>query len=309
LTAELRAILEENYSAAGFSDQPGVVFLVDPKTRTCDVRDDLMRFAFGEPASAKAAALDLAQRLGLATDRRSSIALFVPAAYEVPGRRQVVLWVFPSEDALQLQPTEEGASISVLKDVFSQKSRLRKAAHFMGRNSRTDFLQGKVLDYQAGDTTREVATFWIERFLGCSLEIKDDAGSRMLAKALRQVHKQLEERADREQLHAAALAIRHAPRGRTSFASFANQYLSDGPVKELFLAACPSRDVRSVSFDFNRVAFDKVWAYRVFELKAGIYVSAPSSTIGRGVRLEGEGGERLVCKGVVVDERMRARHG
>jgi hypothetical protein len=306
ISPQLQTIFDDNLENAKFTDQPAVVFNVDPATRTSDVRDDVMRFAFGNSAAARAAALDLAQRLSQAMDLRSSSALFVPAAYRQSGLRHVVLWVFPSEDALQIRPTPGGASIEVLREVFSQKSKLRKAAHFAGRDKRTDFLEGKVLDYQASALAKEVATFWIDRFLSCTLAVKDDAGSRMIARALRRVHEHLEKE-DREQLHVAAIAVRRTPHKRMSFFGFANRYL-EGNVKTLFLSECPSPDALMADFDFNRKAFDELCHFRVFELTNGVYVSAPLAEVGQTVRLRGNDHDQLACEGVVVDEKMRARH-
>ena len=38
---------------------------------------------------------------------------------------------------------------------------LRKAAIFEGRNLRNEFLQGRVLDFQADKISQDVADFWI----------------------------------------------------------------------------------------------------------------------------------------------------
>jgi hypothetical protein len=245
----------------------------------------------------------------MAMDKRSQLALFVPAAYEDGTKRRVVLWVFPNEEALRVSRTQDGAAIEVLRDVFSQRSRLRKAAHFEGRELRTDFLGGRVLDYQAGSANHDVASFWIERFLTCTYSLTSDAGSRMLARAIRQLHEEFVDRDDREQLYAAAVAMRRSPHKTISFDSFAERYLQ-GELVDRFLGTAPTLDARSALFDFSREAFDAVLHFRVFQLQNGTFVSAPLAVVGkdRDVRLTGVKQDHLVCEGRVIDERVRARH-
>src|SRR5687768_8315095 len=72
LTADLRSVMETNFRDADFSRQFTVDFNVDDATRTNEVRDLVMSFGFGEGASARAAAVRLAERLANAMDHRSS---------------------------------------------------------------------------------------------------------------------------------------------------------------------------------------------------------------------------------------------
>jgi hypothetical protein len=98
-----------------------------------------------EPAPARAAALLLANRLAMAMDRRSTSCLFVPTAFRDDDKRRVILWIFPRDEAFRLRTGNEGPTIEVLENIFSQKSKHRKAAMFEGRNLRNHFLSGRVL--------------------------------------------------------------------------------------------------------------------------------------------------------------------
>src|SRR4051812_4873005 len=79
ISAQLRAVMDANIAEAKFDLQPLVDFGVDTDTRTNETRDAVMAFAFGEPASAKGAAVNLADRLSRAMDHRSTPCLFIPA--------------------------------------------------------------------------------------------------------------------------------------------------------------------------------------------------------------------------------------
>lgn len=307
VNASIKAILDDNVSAASFSTQPTVAFVVDVESRTCDVRDHVMKFAFGESAAARTAALAMALRLGQSMDGRSTRALFIPVAYQKEDKRKVILWIFPSEDALQLNRTADGAAIEILRNVFSQRSKLRKAAQFEGRDARVDFLNGRVLDFQAGNTISSVADFWVQRFLQCTLAIKGDAGSRMLAHVIRRAYEKTDDLDEQEQLHAATIAVRRSPNRRVSVQSFADQYL-EGALKARFLASSSNPEARVTYFEFHREAFDSILHFRVFQLVGGVYVSAPLQSVGQSVRLEGTARKTLVCEGTVVDEKLRASH-
>lgn len=305
---ELKSVMDENAASSKLWEQPLVDFLVDPANRTNLVRDAIMEFAFGAPASAKAAAIRLAKRLGESMDRRSAPCLFIPTVHQEDGHARIVLWVFPREHAFQLRMTAETPSIDILTDVFSQTSRLRKAGAFQGKNLRTDFLTGHVLDYQANSSTRDIADFWIGRFLECTLALKDEAGTRVLARTLRRVYETCARAEGKEQLQAAIMAMRRSPHRRISLATFADRYL-DGEAKDAFLAIAPEAPTRAALFDFDLATFDSVLQFRVFQLHTGVYVSSPPSQIGESVRITGDRERTLSCEGTIVDEKMRTRHG
>lgn len=307
ITPLLKSVMDTNVAEARFEQQPLVDFAVDTKTRTNETRDAVMDFAFGETATAKAAAVKLAEKLSASMDRRSTPCLFVPAALRKDDLHRIILWIFPREDAFQLRQDSGGPTIEVLTDVFSQKSRHRKAAQFDGRNLKTEFLQGRILDHQANAVSREVADFWMDAFLMCVLSMKDDAGTRLLAKTIRLTYDDLPEPQDREQLHSALMAIRHAPQRRVSLYTFGERYL-DGAAKEAFLGHVPNDHALRSSFNFERETFDTTLQFRIFELEKGVFVSSPLAEVGATVKITGEAKERhLLCEGRIVDEKMRTR--
>src|SRR5258708_18497859 len=214
INAELRSVMVANIDDARFDQQPLVDFEVDSATRSNETRDGVLGFAFGESATAKADARARADRLSLAMDLRSKPCLFVPTAFREAETRRVVLWIFPREDAFQLRTSASGPTIKVLTDVFSQKSPHRKAARFQGKNLKAEFLQGRVLDHQANAVSRDFADFWVGPFLQCVLSMKDDAGTRLLAKTVRRTYDTIENTEEREALHAAVMAMRHSPQRR-----------------------------------------------------------------------------------------------
>ncbi|HTG34379.1 MAG TPA: hypothetical protein VLB76_15745 [Thermoanaerobaculia bacterium] len=306
ITPNLRRVMGTNTRDAQFDSQPLVDFAVDPNTRSNETRDAVMTFAFGEAATAKAAAVKLADHLSDSMDQRSPPCLLVPAALREGIFCRVILWIFPREEAFQLRNEPSGPTIDILTDVFSQKSRHRKAAQFEGKNIRTGFLQGRVLDHQANAVSRDLADFWVSRFLQCVLSMKDDAGTRLLAKTIRLAYDDMVNVEAREQLHAGVMAIRHAPQQRISLATFADRYL-DKEARSAFLARVTNDHAKNSPFNFQRDVFDSTLQFRVFQLESGVYVSSPLSEVGETVKITGTVERQLTCKGRIVDEKLRTR--
>lgn len=320
VAAPLRAALDAALAGArGERRTTRVTLRVDPtpEVRSSPVRDAVMELAFaGRTAQAEAAAFELATRLSQAMDNRSPACLFLAASSRdsaAAPTREVALWIFPRDDAFRFQ--SQAHAIELLNDVFSRSSRLRKLALFSGRDLRTDFLEAEVLDFQAGGIGG-VAEFWIERFLEAGLTITPDAGTRLLADAFRTAAQTDLSYDQREQLHAALLAVRNMPARRFSLEQVAAEFL-DGAIAEPFLAAAPNPESARSLFRLNRDLFDRTVNYRVFELDTGVWVSAPLEEVGQSVQVErtpaaaaagvDAPGERLRVEGNVVQDRLSAR--
>lgn len=308
LSGELRSVINSNLTAAKFERRTAIDFDVNTTTRTNEVRDLITDYAFGQPATAKSAAIGLAKRLCAAMDHRSTPCLFIPAAFHADANTVVTLWTFPRDEALRFRQRKSGPTIQVLTDIFSQSSRLRKAAHFRGRNVRSHFMSGRALDFQAGHGTREIADFWILRFLQCRFGIAGDAGTRLLARVARAAYEVCDDSIDQEQLYTAILTMRRSPNKRLSLQDFADRYLSGG-AHGAFLDAIPNSESRNAIFDFQTDVFDAAVQFRVFQLETGVFVSSPLKEIGQSVRINDQKANRtLACEGSIVDERLRKRH-
>jgi hypothetical protein len=255
ISTEFQRVVAENLKSAKLESRTVVDFQMDPVARANSTRDHIMRYAFGEPSDANAAALSLACRLSAAMDLRSTPCLFVAAVFRYGVRLAVTLWTFPRDEAFRFRQGSSGPSIEVLTDVFSQTSRLRKAAQFQGRQLRSDFLSGRVLDFQADHAFRDVADFWIGRFLECRLGIAGNAGTRLLARTVRKAYEVCDNLEDKEILYTAVMAMRLSPYQRISLQDFADRYLS-GRARDIFMNAAPNADGLSSAFDFQRELFE-----------------------------------------------------
>jgi hypothetical protein len=163
-----------------------------------------------------------------------------------------------------------------------------------------------VLDLQAASLNAS-ANYWIEDFLDCRFGLEGKAGTRLLAKHLRAAYEAATGQSDKDQIYNAMVAVRTSPKSTWSAKSFASQYLQ-GEAKRLFEQSVPS-DMRSLQFKFDRGEFERKLNFRVFQLETNVYVSAPFGEIGNSVKLSDGANRKLKCEGVVLDEKLRARHG
>jgi hypothetical protein len=307
VTPELEAMLTESYASAQFDRRTEVAFAVDATTRTNEMRDLVMAYAFGTDEDADDSAGEIARRLATAMDRRSTPSLLICVAGSSGAARRITLWTFPRDTALRLDDARRAPTISVLSDVFSQTSGLRKAALFEGRKLRTHFLTGRALDFQANQTTRDVADFWIRRFLCCRSGIEGDAGTRLVARVLRSAFDHCSAPEARQQLYAAAVALRVAPARQVTLDDIADTYLS-GEARTAFLDAVPDPSTRGLMFEVRRDVLDQTLQFIVYELETGVVVSSPFGEVGESVTVTGDERPVLTCSGRVINEKLRTKH-
>ena len=87
---------------------------------------------------------------------------------------------------------------------------------------------------------------------------------------------------------------------------FAGEYLKD-EAKRLFEKSVPT-ELRQLRFHFERDEFEKKLNFRVFHLENDVYVSAPFDAVGKSVKVKAGRQRKLNVEGVIVDEKLRARH-
>ncbi len=85
-----------------------------------DVRSLVIRYALGNNAAAKNAAVRLADRLGKSMDDRSPFTLLLFCAYKSDKLNRLVIWAFPKDEPLHFSARGDRARIKILKDAFSR---------------------------------------------------------------------------------------------------------------------------------------------------------------------------------------------
>lgn len=308
ISTAIRNSLDDLFVKSGLATQAEVDFrLGDGATiGTHPVRQLLLNFSFGGATTAATASQQLSEKLADSMDYRSPPALLMMTCLENGRQRRTIMWAFPQETGFQFRSNTAGARIRLLKDIFSHSSRLRKAALFEGRNRRSGFVSGRIIDHQALGLSGAGADYWIDKFLECQFALSGVMGTRRLAGYLRAAHDSLSNQTDKDQVFSAILAIRTSPTRNWTYQRVASRFLA-GDAQAEFLGRIPVRE-RALAFSFDRDEFEKRLNFRVFETQNGIYISAPFGTVGTTVRLIGQNQRRVQVDDVVVDEKVRSRH-
>jgi hypothetical protein len=270
------------------------------------LREHLIAYCFGAAPVAKSAALAAAKRLGDAMDNRSVFTLLMLVAYKQGGTRRLVMWAFPKDEPFHFSASGERAKVKILKDAFSRSSSFKKAALFEGTDAPTSFWSGHVIDKQAESGFGTAADYWVNRFLDSRPSLTGKAGTRLLARCLRRTYDSLTDRADKNQLSDAIVAVRASQRRQWSLKRFAEEYLTDN-AKNAFLHHAPA-ETRSSTFTFNKEEFESKLNLRVFRLQDDVTVAAPFGTVGNSVKITDGPQRTLTCEGIIVAEKVRAQH-
>lgn len=275
--------------------------------RSCATRDDCLDLAFGSAAEQETGALGLANRLSAAMDGRSSPShlLVLIAGVDGAGLGEVTIWTFPHDDALRFD-ARRVPRVEVLADVFSQTSRLRKAAVFGGRPRDQSFISGRALDLQTGRNSTDVANYWIGKFLQCRLATTPLIGTENLALAIKKLDATLTDPAEQASLNIAVQQLQRSPRGSWTLDEFADQSLSPNLAERLRANSDPN--FVHARFELETESFRRILNLKVYTLESGVIVSSPLSEVGSedGATPVVVQGAELVARGTIVKERFGA---
>ena len=274
--------------------------------RENEIRSLISQYADNDDQIINAAAVELAERLAFSMDRRSSPCLFVITGFIKGEMNQIILWAFPKDEALRLNVSTKGSTIELLNDIFSQTSRLRKAASFEGGRHANSYLSGKIVDYQANQSERQIARFWIEEFLQCCLALSPAAGTKILADSLKVMSQKTKNFDEQQKITAAVMSVRNSPKKSWTPTSFADAYF-DNVLKKRFLKCLPNTVSEHLLFDFDKETFDLKVGYSSYELDTGAVVTTPLNQVGVSVQVSEGENPTLTCEGRVMSERLRTR--
>ena len=249
ISAAIRNSLDDLFVKSGLASQAEVDFRPGTGTTigTHPVRQLLLRFSFGGASTAATASQQLSEKLADSMDYRSPPALLMMTCLKNGNHRRTIMWAFPQESGFQFRSDTAGARIRLLKDIFSHSSRLRKAALFEGRNRRSGFVPGRIIDHQAL-AGRRGADYWVDKFLECQFALSGVMGTRRLAGYMRAAHDALTSQADKDQVFSTILAIRTSPTKNWTYQRVATRFLAGAAQRE-FLSRIPARE-RALAFSF-----------------------------------------------------------
>jgi len=238
------------------------------------IRDMVRKIADGSLDEKTTCSKQLALQLALASDRRSPTGLFVVVAGNLADESRVTLFKFPADESRQAVFSRDGLSIQVVENAFSRKTNYFKAAVFQGNASNNAFWIGRVEDKQATQRIYEVSDLWAIRFLQSAPQLTSSRGTRLLARALRDLINDLDDPDTQQSLLAAATTIRSQEDRNISLGEFAEQYLP-AEVRQPFLDALGEPTLANAVFQVDRTTLDEQLGVRTIVLDNRFSVTGP----------------------------------
>jgi hypothetical protein len=297
------------FGAAVTSCRIGIVFAPEGGEQRNPVRDLLVAIVGDAQGAKDRACRDLACRLAEATTRRSPGGLFVVLSGRLGDMWRVVLWKFPADEALQAEISDGSITINLLRDAFSKSSSYFKAAVFEGGPAERAFWEGRVEDRQTKQRLREVADFWVEGFLAARLAFKPAHGTRVLARALRQLLSRVDSAGDRDALIAAATVAKAHPGRLISIGGFAGDYLPE-ELGEVLIEIAGGSEVADHAFELDSETLEKEFKVRSLMLDNQFTVKGPMDEFDDVVRVrdtDEPGQVEVTLSGSLTSEKIGSR--
>lgn len=310
---KLQALLNDAFKRLNSRELSSVVFegFTGGAERVHPVRDELLTIAFGTTTAPRAAAARLAGRLSIVSDERSRSSLFVVVVQRGVGEvRRVTLFAFPREDVIQLRSNRKGAGeeqvLQAVENAFGAGSQLRKVARASGVNTKTQFLEADIFDYQhaKGAPDRSAAEFWVKNFLLAKYRIDSQTGTKILSAALRRAL----QASPPEQRDAVFGTMHKLGSGQTLQTSLQLIAETDIPpdLQEAFLHGVPAQ-VATAKFDISVSTIKEGLGRRVIITNDGIVVTAPTELNGTSLEVvtEKNGARRVSMNSSVKEEHVK----
>lgn len=286
-----------------------VLFVSDGATQQNDARDELVAFV---RRPSLATSTPLALRLQRATSGQSGMGLLFICIGTDQGRRRVVISRFPADEGVVAETSHAHLSVEFVEQVFLKSAFSYKAATYMVVGNLDQLWSGHVVDRQLNAGNKSVADYWISDFLKSEFATTPAAGTKRLAKALRDAIASTSSVTVKHEIAAAAhLAGNLQTRRSLSIAGFCDQFHFSDETKQAVLSKVAPARLANERFRFDKEEFARHIAYKQVELDNGAVLTAPADKFEQVFRETGrrparEDAERtFVTSGIIIDERLK----
>lgn len=256
----------------------------------------------------------IAQRLEHYTDRRSGKGLL----FLINGREgrdhKLVISRFPADNAIHVNERPGALSVRFLRDVFLRNMHAYKAVLYRDRSIEGGFWSGRAIDKQLERVVSDLSRYWIKEFLLSDLSATSAAGTRQLAKALRDALKGAP-LSVKQELTAAATLAEGLGGSRISINEFGEHFNLSPEAMTILSTAAGNARVAGEMFEFDIDEFRSIVAFRAVALSNGATLSAPAEKFDEVFTQEpvdeprARGGRRRVRFSTVaeiLDEKLKA---
>lgn len=218
----------------------------------------------------------LAERLRDTTDGRSGLGLlFLIAGTERAGQK-IVISRFPTDSAIFVDDNPTKFTVAFLERVFMKNKTSYKAVAYQDTSLRSGFWAGRAIDKQINGRGDQLSDYWITDFLLSEFATTPAAGSRRLAKALRDAVNKVPVDVKEELIAATRLASGLAGNS-ISINSFAERFNLSLEARGALVSGLKSPRTAQEQFMLDIGEFRNYIAYRSVELDNGALLTAETA--------------------------------
>jgi hypothetical protein len=234
--------------------------------------------------------------------------LFLIAGKEGKDHK-IVISRFPTDNAVYVDENPRALTVEFLERVFMKNKVSYKAVAYRDVSLRAGFWTGRAIDKQLNSPAGEQSNYWILDFSASELTVTAAAGTRRLAKALRNAAKKSDLDVKQEIIAAATLAGGLAGH-RLSINDFGERFGLSQAARAAIADELKTPRLAQERFEFDFGEFRTLVAFRSVELSNGGTLTAPSSDFDdvfhKEIVDEEQRQVRFSTEGRVVNEKLKS---
>jgi hypothetical protein len=224
-----------------------------------------------------ATGLPIAQRLQDVTDNRSGIGLLFLLSGDHGLKRRVIASRFPTDQAVLADTSSGGLNVEFLEQVFIKRLSSYKALLIEHSTPKAGFWKGIATDRQAGQSGEHISEYWLKEFLNADFAETPQAGTRRLARALKDAVKANPSVSVKSEIaHASSLAPAALMGKSVSISEFCDHFGLSAAARDTIKNQLSKPSLFGKKFQFEPTEFRAIAPYRTVEMNTGAILTAPS---------------------------------
>lgn len=254
----------------------------------------------------------LAQALQAVTTNRSGLGLlFVLTGQSDDSKvKKIYLCRFPADNGIVAEENEEELQVEFLKQVFMKSAFAYKAVIYQGRNTKSEFWDGRAVDKQVSNKHLSISGYWIRDFLRSDFKTTAELGTKRLAQALRDTIAATPDLDVKSELTALATLAKNFNNKIISIKTLSKTLNLSDRASEALLSTLQRKDLAFTKFKFSSTEFSKHIKFKQIQLSNGAVLAAPpgkfNDVFEKEVRKGAKSGEvSFTTTGKIVDESLR----
>jgi hypothetical protein len=221
-------------------------------------------------------------------------------------QKRLVVSRFPTDQAVLADLSSDGLNVEFLEQVFIKRLSSYKALLVEHQVPKNGFWKGVATDRQAGQSGEHISEYWLKEFLDADFSETPAAGTRRLARALKDAVKANPSLSVKTEIaHASSLAPAALAGKSLTIDEFCHHFGFSIAARETIKSQLPKPSLFGKKFQFDSSEFKVIAPYRTVEMNTGAILTAPSDSFEKVFRRETIGQDvEYTTRGRVSDQRL-----